>query len=119
MEAERMAGGVGTPLFPCPVSFALDQMDAFHGEEQTSYKVITHKVEISCIHSLIISTYLSCLLTYDLIFLSGHPGASSRQHQKPSTHSAELDPRMVCAPVSPRGSRHLPSPQGLIHRPLG
>lgn len=77
MEEEAVVGGVGTPLFPCPLSSALDHMDAFHGEEQTSYKAMTHKAEISHIHSLTISTYLFNPFTYDLIFLSSDSTASS------------------------------------------
>lgn len=77
MEEEAMVGGMGTPLFSCTLSSALDQMDAFYGEEQTSYKAMTHKAEISHIHSLIISTYLFYPFTYNLIFLSSDSTASS------------------------------------------
>lgn len=66
MEEEAVVGGMGIPLFSCQLSSALDQMDAFHGEEQISYKAMTHKAEISHVHSLIISTYL--FLSFHLQF---------------------------------------------------
>lgn len=49
----------------------------FMGKNEPLHKKITHKVEISYIHSLIISTYLFYPFTYDLIFLSSDSTANA------------------------------------------
>lgn len=69
--------GWGDPSFHAQCLLPSTRLAHFTRKNKLLHKTISHKVETSYAHSLIISMYLFYPFTYDLIFLSSDSTANS------------------------------------------